>query len=82
VVFWSSGSQEERISILRMALAEKGIPINGHAAGVGAGQYQLTVGQEDTSQQHFVRQSAGTDLADAAAHVHDAVLDEDGGVDL
>lgn len=79
MVSLSSGSQEERISILRMALAEKGFPVDSHAAGVG--QPQVTSGQEDMSQQHLVRQPVDTVLG-AATHSDDVVVDEDGGIDL
>ncbi len=78
-----SGSQEERISILRMALAEKGLSISCHSELPTTGNQTQSAepSQEDPTQANSVHVPVH-EPNHAADNTHDIVVDEDGGIDL
>lgn len=77
------GSQEERISILRMALAEKGLSISCHSELPTAGEQTQSaeLSQENPTQANSVHAPVH-EPNHALDTSHDVVLDEDGGIDL
>lgn len=79
-----SGSQEERVSILKMALADKGISTSDHYslepsphAVPAATQTNISSNQSQQSPEPQ-RQT----VQSAEDHSHEIVIDEDGGIDL
>lgn len=82
-----SGSQQERISILRMALAGKGLPLAGgchqgldaDAQAQGAAAESGPPGQAIEAHTQAINRS--TSIA-AQSVTDDIVFDEDGGIDL
>ena len=81
-----SGSQEERISILRMALAEKGFPTSCHQDLAGSEQ-AIAPAEAQSNGTHRQTRDAGesngiTEQPSSTVDSHDIVIDEDGGIDL
>ncbi|KAI0347248.1 hypothetical protein BDW22DRAFT_1351641 [Trametopsis cervina] len=77
------GSQEERISMLRMALSAKGVPVSFHTSIGTAGVSSGPQGGDEGSVSTEPPRSPPAAMADTAATgSHDIVIDEDGGIDL
>lgn len=81
----SSGSQEERISILRMALAQKGVPVGAHCAN-GTVPPPAPEATPEPSTEQSIRPPVNRTLShdSAATLVQDTDVDmhDDGGIDL
>lgn len=79
---WCRGSQEERISILRMALAEKGLSISCHSELPTGDQTQSAEPPQEDSAQANSMHAPVHDPTPAPDNTHNIVVDEDGGIDL
>lgn len=79
------GSQEERISILRMALAQKGIPAEAHCANgsqPAPAPPQEPTAQDERAQTVPVISNGHAHTSTSSPGVAEIHVDEDGGVDL
>lgn len=81
-----SGSQEERISILRIALAEKGASTSCYQEFRAGGPVEAAGIIQTTETDHHGHQdpseNSATDTHPPTLDSHDIVIDEDGGIDL
>ncbi|GJE84220.1 hypothetical protein PsYK624_002960 [Phanerochaete sordida] len=79
------GSQDERVSILRLALAEKGVPLDGHFAlepSTAAPPPANAPAATPRATQSLSRQPAGSAAPRVPPGLEDVEMDEDGGVHL
>lgn len=84
-----SGSQEERVSILKMALADKGISTSDHYslepsphAVPGVDRPAATQTNISSNQSQQSPEPQRQTVQSAEDHSHEIVIDEDGGIDL